>query len=376
MSPMSPMSPIRPMRKLRIAQIAPIWYSVPPKKYGGIERIVHYLTEGLVRRGHYVTLFASGDSKTKAKLLSCRARCLSKDKISWEDFHWSLENLSFAFKRAAEFDIVHSHTGLRTLFFQDLVKTPVLHTFHNPIAGKRKELPPVLEILERRAGQTNVCFISKEAKKICPIKTKRSWLVYNGIDLVLFKFSATSKDELLWAGRVEEYKGIENAIRLAQMAKMRLNLVGKLDPEKKQYFEKKIKPHLSEKIRYLGELSQRELVPLYQSALAFIYPIEWPEPFGLTMVEAQACGTPVVVFDKGSAREVVQDKKTGFVVPFLNEKGEKNYQGLLAALKNIRDIKREDCRAFIEENFTIKKMLDNYEKIYFELTEKHSSLKL
>lgn len=356
------------MRKLKIAQIAPIWYSVPPKKYGGIERIVHYLTEGLVKRGHKVTLFASGDSKTKAKLLSSRPNCLSEDKIPWGDPHWSLENLSFAFKRAVEFDIIHSHTGLRTLFFQDLVKRPVLHTFHNPITSKRKELPPALQILERRRSQTNVCFISKQAKKICPIKIKRAWVVYNGIDLNFFKFSGKAKNYLLWAGRIESYKGIENAIRLAQLAKMRLNLVGKLDPERKAYFEKQIKPCLSEKIRYLGELTQKELVGLYQGALAFIYPIEWPEPFGLTMVEAQACGTPVIVFDHGSAREVVQDKKTGFVVPFLEQKKEKNYRGLLEALKNIGKIKREDCRKFIEENFTIEKMVRTYEKIYFELS--------
>jgi glycosyltransferase involved in cell wall biosynthesis len=278
-----------------------------------------------------------------------------------------LENLSFAFKKVANFDIVHSHTGPRALFFQDLTKTPVLHTFHNPLDSKKKKLPPVLEILKQRQDSTNVCFISKEARRICPAKIKRSWVVYNGIDLDLFKFSGTSKDELLWAGRVEHYKGIENAVKLAKMARMRINLVGKLDPAKRPYFEKKIKPYLNQKIRYLGELSQRQLVPLYQKALAFIYPIEWAEPFGLTMVEAQACGTPVIVFDRGSAREVVQDKKTGFVVPFLDQGGEKNYAGLLAALKNIRQIKREDCREFIEQNFTIEKMVRSYEKIYQEL---------
>lgn len=356
--------------KLKIAQIAPLWYTIPPKKYGGIERIVHSVTEELVKRGHDVTLFASGNSKTSAKLCSARKNNLVKDKIPWSDVFWSLEGLCWAFKKADKFDVIHSHTGLRTIFFQEFSKTPVIHTFHNPITTKSKILPPAFEVLNLHRNETNACFISKQAEKICPVKFPKRYIVYNGIDLNIFKFNSKPKDYFLWAGRVESYKGIENAIIAAEMTGIKLYLVGKLDPEKELYFQKNVKPHLSEKIKFLGELNQRELSKMYAGAIGFIYPIEWEEPFGLTMVEAMACGTPVIVFDRGSAHEVVSDKKTGFVIPFLDKSGEKNIKGIVEAIKNSGTIKRTDCRKWVEKNFTIEKMVDNYEKIYYEIVEK------
>lgn len=359
------------MRKLKIAQIAPIWYPVPPQKYGGIERIVYYLTEGLKKRGHKITLFASGDSKTSAKLDFIRKKHLAKDKIPWSDTFWELANLAFAFSKAKNFDILHCHVGLRGLFFQEFIKTPVLHTFHNPLVSKEKKLPPSFEILKMYREKINACFLSKAAKKLCPIKIPKSWVVRNGIDLNLFKFNPKPKDYFLWAGRAEAYKGIENAIEVAKLTKIKLYLVGKLDPERKEYFEKRIKPNLSDKIRYLGEIPQRKLVKLYQGAIACLYPIEWEEPFGLIMAESQACGTPVIVFDFGSAPEVVKNGKTGFVVPFLNEKGEKNFEELIEAIENIKKIKRENCRFWVEKNFSIEKMVENYEKIYYQILEKN-----
>ena len=358
------------MKKLKIAQIAPIWYSLPPKKYAGIERIAYYLTEELIKRGHKVTLFASGDSKTSAKLISLRKRALAKDKISWSDTFWELANLSFAFKKADDFDIIHSHVGLRALFFQNLIKTPVVHTFHNPVYAESKKLPVSLEILKLYKEETNACFISKKAKKICPIKLKHNWVVYNGIDLNLFSFCPVPKDYFLWVGRCDPYKGIENVIKIAKIARIKLYLAGKIDPERKEYFRKKIKPNLSRNIRYLGEVPQKKLVKLYGGAKALLYPIEWHEPFGLVMAEAQACGTPVITFDLGSTPEVVKNKKTGFVLPFLDKNKEKNIKGIIDALQKINQIKRKDCRLWVEENFAKEKMVENYEKIYYELLKK------
>lgn len=357
-------------KKLRIAQIAPIWYPVPPPKYGGIERIVHYLTERLVEKGHDVTLFASGDSETKAKLISICPRSLAKDKIPWTDTFWELENLSFAFKKAKNFDIIHSHIGLRSLFFQDFIENPVVHTFHSPIYSKSKKLSPPLKILELHKENTNACFVSKSAKKLCPIKLKNSWFVYNGIDLSLFNFCSQPEDYFLWVGRVDSYKGIENAIEIAKLAKIKLYLAGKIDPEQREYFKKKIKPNLSREIKYLGECSQKQLAKLYKKAKAFLYPIEWEEPFGLVMAEAQACGTPVIAFKFGSTSDVIKNGKTGFVLPFFPKNKQESIKMAVKAIQNIDKIKREDCRKWVEENFTIEKMVENYEKIYYELVNK------
>lgn len=358
------------MRKLKIAQIAPIWYPIPPKKYGGIEKIVHYLAEGLKERGHNVYLFASGDSKTKAKLFSDRKKGLAEDKIPWSESFWPTEHLSFSYRninKIGNFDIIHSHTGIRTFFFQGFTKAPTLHTFHNPLGGNPKKLSSALKIMGLYKN-SYVNFISKSHKTLCPVKLKNSYVVYNGIDEKLFAFNQKPKNYFLWVGRVEKAKGIENALKAAKQANIKLKLVGKIDTEKQPYFNRKVKPYLNEKIQFLGEKPQSELVKLYQNAKALLYPIEWNEPFGLVMAEAMACGAPVIVFNMGSAKEVVKDKKTGFVVPF-KKKGKVNIEGLTEAIKNIDDIKRTDCRKWVENNFTLKNMLDNYEELYKKICD-------
>ena len=163
----------------------------------------------------------------------------------------------------------------------------------------------------------------------------------------------------MWTGRICKDKGIENAIKIARRAKVKLLLAGQVQPMYQEYFRKKIKPFLNSKIRYLGEKTQGELIPLYQNAKALLYPIEWEEPFGLNMAESMACGTPVIAYNHGSVPEVVKDNKTGFVV--------KNIQEAVRAVKNIDKIKREDCRKWVEDNFTIKKMVDDYEKVYYQI---------
>jgi glycosyltransferase involved in cell wall biosynthesis len=344
------------MKKLKIAQIAPLWFSIPPKKYGGIERIVSYLTEELVKRGHDVTLFASGDSKTKAKLVSVVNQGLISQGVPWHDWWWNNFNFAFAFERAKEFDIIHSHWNILGANFQKLVKTPVLHTFHN--------IPRAIDhrwrIFDYYKNDINAVFISKSEKRNCPIKFKRNWVVYNGIDLSQFKFNPHPKNHFIWIARVSKAKGIENAILAAEKTGIELLLAGQIQPMMKDYFKTKIKPRLTKKIRYLGELSQKELSDFYGQAIACLYPIEWEEPFGLIMAESQACGTPVIAFDRGSAREVIKDGKTGFVV--------KNIEEMIEAIKKIDQIKREDCRAWVEENFTIERMVNDYERIYYQIS--------
>ncbi|HDJ30421.1 MAG TPA: glycosyltransferase family 4 protein [bacterium] len=360
-------------KKLKIAQIAPLWVSIPPEKYGGIERIVYYLSEELVKRGHKVTLFASGDSKTKAKLVSVYPRALKKDNIPWTDPFWNLENLSVAFRSANQFDIVHSHLDLWALFFQELTKTPVVHTFHNPLYTSSitapERLPTRLKMFQIHRNTTFGCFISKSQRKLCPVKFPHNWVVYNGIDLSQYKFYPQGDEYFAWIARIDPYKGIENAILAAEKAGVKLLLAGRLDKSRRDYFKTKIKPHLGRKIKYVGELSQEELPEFYGRAKAILYPIEWHEPFGLIMTEAMACGTPVIAFDRGSVSEVIKDKKTGFVVPMLDKKGKKNINGIVKAIHEIETIKREDCRKWVEKKFTYQKMTDRYEEVYYKAIE-------
>jgi glycosyltransferase involved in cell wall biosynthesis len=352
------------MKKLKIAQIAPIWYPIPPKKYGGIERIVYYLVEELKKLGHDVTLFSTGNSRVSAKILWWRKRGLAEDKIPWSDYFLEFEHLAFSFSNLKNFDIVHCHTGPKTFFFLNFIKIPAIFTFHNPIKIEMKT--PLFEVAKRYKEKINAVFLSKAHRKFCNFSFKRNFVVYNGVDLDLFKFSKKPKDYFLWVGRVEPYKGIENAIYVAKKTKIKLLLVGKVDPERKIYFEEKIKPNLNEKIQYLGEVSQKKLVKIYQGAIATLYPIEWEEPFGLIMAESMACGTPVIAFDFGSTKEVIKNGKTGFVVPFLKGR-KKNFNGLIEAIERIGEIKREDCREWVEKKFSIEKMVKNYEKIYYQI---------
>lgn len=353
------------MKKLKIAQISPIWYPVPPSKYGGIERVVYYLTEGLVKLGHKVTLFGSGDSKTSANLLFWRKKHLAKDKISWQDFFLEMEHLAFSFSKGKNFDILHSHIGPKSFFFLNFIKKPILWTFHNPLKPEPKT--SLWEIMQRYKDKIYAVFLSKAHKQLCKIKLKKTFVVYNGVDTNLFSFSSKPKDYFLWVGRIEPYKGIENAIFIAKKMDVKLILVGKIDQEKKEYFENKIKPNLNSKIKYIGEVSQKDLIKIYQGAIATLYPIEWPEPFGLIMVESMACGTPVIVFNQGSAKELIKNEKTGFVIPFFDKNGEKNFNGFIEAVKKIKEIKRESCRKWVEKNFSIEKMVKNYEKIYYRI---------
>jgi len=344
------------MKKLKIAQIAPLWFSIPPKKYGGIERIISFLTEELVRRGHKIALFASGDSKTKAELFSLTKKGAISQGLSWHDYYLNLLNHSFAFKKADQFDIIHCHWGVMGAFFQRFIKTPVLHTFHNipTAADLRWEL-----VYKYYQDDVNVVFISESEKRNTPLKFKNSWVCYNGIDISQFKFNPYPKDHFIWVARVCPAKGTKEAIEIAKRTKTKLLLAGQIQPHYREYFETEIKPELNSQIQYVGELSQEELSDFYGQARACLYPISWEEPFGLIMTESMACGTPVIAFDRGSVREIIKDDKTGFIV--------KNVREAVAAVKKIDQIDRRECRKWVKENFTVKKMVDSYEKIYYQI---------
>jgi len=351
-------------KKLKIAQIAPLWFSVPPKKYGGIERVVARLCDGLVENGHDVTLFAAAGSKTKAKLISVYPEPLIEGGVAWSDPFWNLRNLAKAYEMAdkGDFDIIHSHLDVWTLFFQNLTKVPTISTMHNSLYKTGSEINGDfrLKLFNEERNKTNIAFISKSAKKQSKIKFKISEVIYNGIDVRSFKFNPTGGDHFIWVSRIDDYKGIENAIAAAEALKVKLLLAGRLDESQVPYFNTRIKPHLGRSIQYVGELTEKQLSSFYGKAKAFIYPIEWEEPFGLVVAESMACGTPVIAYNRGSMPELIENGKTGFVV-------DSNLNSLIAAMKKVDQIDRRAVRARVEKMFSKEIMVDNYEKFYYEL---------
>lgn len=349
------------MKKLRIAQIAPLWFSIPPKKYGGIERIIAFLCNGLVDKGHKVTLFAPGDSKTKAKLVAPVKIGVKEMGAKWNAYWWNNLIHSMAFENAKDFDIIHCHWIIMGAYFQRMVKNPVLHTQHNiPPTGSLR-----WKTYEHYKNDLNLVFISKSERNNAPIKFKNNWIIYNGIDLSPFKFNAKPQDHFVWVARICPAKGPETAIKIAKKAGVKLLLAGQIQKQHQEYFRTRIKPHLNSQIKFVGELTQKQLGSFYGKAKALLYPIDWEEPFGLVMAESMACGTPVIAFNRGSVPELIEHNKTGFIVDTISE--------AVKAVKKIDQIDRADCRAHVENLFSKQKMVDEYEKLYYKLIAKRSS---
>lgn len=356
------------VRKLRIAQIAPMWVPVPPEKYGGTELVIASLVEELVRRGHDITLFASGDSKTSAKLVSIYPRALLKDGIPWKDISYDIFNVAQAFKRAGEFDIIHSHIDLYDQFFIPFIKTPVVSTMHNNMYASRKTAGRIFTY--RHYRKHNFVSISLKQRENDMVKLNFVANVYNGLNPQKYKFNLKPEDKFIWVARIDEAKGVYNAVLAAEKLGARLDIAGRIDIVKLDFFNNQIKPHLSKKIRYVGEINQKQKPEFFSNARALLYPIEWEEPFGLVMIEAMACGTPVIAFDRGAVSEIVKDGKTGFVVPPLNKGGRVNIRGLAEAMKNVGQIDRKTCRESFDKNFTASRMADDYEKVYEKILSK------
>ncbi len=347
---MSPMT----RGKLRIAQIAPLWLRVPPQKYGGTEWIVYHLCEGLIRRGHRVTLFGSGNSRTSARLVAGFPTNLIAAGIPWTNQLDTLRHLAQAFARSGEFDLIHSHVDLYETFFAYFSRVPVVHTIHNPLYSSRRN-DPRLQILAR-SRWSHFVTISNAQHRVSPIRLHRVGTVSNGIDISKFRYRERAGGHFIWIARVDQHKGIENAIAACRQARAKLTLAGRLDPLQRPYFRRRIQSRLGRNIRFIGEISTAAKSRFYGGARALLYPIEWHEPFGLVMIEAMACGTPVVAFDRGSVREIVKDGVTGFIVQTIPE--------MVRAMKNIDRIDRAACRRWVEQKFTVEKMVDGYERVY------------
>ena len=343
------------MKKLRIAQLVGLTERVPPLKYGGVELVVSNLTEELIKRGHKVTLFASGDSKTKAKLISVYPHSLRKDPSL--KLAYSLLLIEELLKREKEFDIIHNHGGwLLFPFIKYFKKAKVITTLHGRLNTKQSQL--VLGYFRK----LNYISISRSQRKYLP-NLNYVANVYNGIDIDAFEFDDRPKDYLIFLGRISLEKGIEKAIKIAKLAKKKLKIAAKIDPVDREYWEKRVKPQIDRKqVVYIGEIGHTRKVRLLKNAQALINPISWPEPFGLVMIEAMVCGTPVIAPKRASVSEIVVNKKTGFIVDSKNL-----IRDSVKAVLKIDQIDRNECRKHVEKNFTVKSMVDGYEKAYYKI---------
>ncbi len=338
---------------MRIAQVAPLWFSVPPYTYGGTELVVSMLTEELIKEGHDVTLFATGDSKTKAELVSVWPKGLEKSNLNAPFAVFGLMYKELL-RRQKEFDIIHDHCEYYTAPFSAFLKPPIVSTIHNPITEEKN-------ILFKKCPNINYVAVSKNQKRSGPglniVKT-----IYHGIPVERYEFNPEPKNYLLWLSSIIPEKGPATAIEIAKMTGEKLIISGPIFSYAADYFEYRIKPLIDgEQIQFVGESDFEKKVELFKNAKAFLFPIRRQEPFGLVVIEAMACGTPVIAYKEGSMPELIEDKKTGFLVDSAEE--------AVGALKKIKSISREYCREYVKKNFPLRRMVNRYERLYKKIVE-------
>lgn len=357
---------------MRIAVLAPISWPLPPPGYGPWEQVAHNLTEGLVARGHDVTVFAAAGSDISARLVApCphpleawpqeeRRRPQGYDAATgllegppsgrtWEELH-----IATCMERAAagEFDVVHSHLHVHALVYGRLIPCPLVTTLHGS-AWSRASHPVLMAYRE-------FPFVSlSDAERAFLPELNYVATVPNGVRVEQFPFQAQKEDFLLYAGRFAPEKGPDLAIEAARRAGRRLLLAGKREPQYRGYFEQQIAPHLGDEVEYVGDLTQRQLADYYRRAAAVLFLARWSEPFGLVAVEAQACGTPVIATSWGGPAESVVDGETGFLVD--------DAPGAAAAVGRLATIDPAACRRNVEQRFSAEQMARGYEAVYERL---------
>jgi glycosyltransferase involved in cell wall biosynthesis len=339
---------------MRIAQIAPLFEPVPPKLYGGTERVVGGLTEELIRRGHEVVLFASGDSHTSAHLVPCSRRALRLDPAAGDPAAYVSAQVGRVARLARSFDLIHNHVGHLAFALARLVPVPTISTMHG-----RLDLPEIADLFEEF---DDVALVSISDAQRAPLPDARwAGTVYNGIDVGRFTVRERSGQYLAFLGRVSPEKGPARAIEIARAAGMPLRMAAKVDPADRDYFEMVVRPMLNRPdVEFIGEIDEAAKSEFLGNAYAYLFPIDWPEPFGITMVEAMACGTPVIATAAGSVPEIVDHGRTGFICRTIEE--------MIDAVAAVPRIDRRRCRAHVEARFTVARMTDGYEAVYRRVT--------
>jgi glycosyltransferase involved in cell wall biosynthesis len=340
---------------MRIAQVAPLFESVPPRLYGGTERVVSYLTEELVRQGHDVTLFASGDSLTGARLVAGCERALWRDPECRETLPHHVRLMDLVFREAHRFDIIHFHCDYIHFPWLRYHRTPSVTTLHGMV--RRHDLLPLFQ------AYPEVPLVSISGDQRAPIPWA-NWqgTVYHGLPRALHTFRANPGEYLLFIGRISPEKRLDRAIEIARRSGRKLKVAAKIYDDDRAYYQSAIEPLLRESqsfVEFVGEVGGRDKDELIGHAHALLFPIDWPEPFGLVMIEALACGTPVIAWRNGSVPEVIEEGRTGFIVDNLDD--------AVKAVRNAAGLSRGECRASFEERFDAACMASNYERVYQRL---------
>lgn len=334
---------------MRIAQVAPLYLATPPRSYGGTERIIASLTEALVQRGHKVTLFATGDSRTRAELVAYVPQALGFEHLN-ESGAMHVAMLAQVYRRAHEFDVIHSHMDYQALPFAAESTTPTIFTLHGAlnISGYPEALTAFADLP----------YISISNSQRAPLP-QLNWVatVYHGVDVQSYPFNERPGAYLLFVGRISPEKGPERAIAIARKSGIRLKIAAKMDPKDRAYFERSIKPLLNDPlIEYLGAVNEQRKRALMKDALALLAPINWAEPFGVVYIEALACGLPVLTCPLGAAPEILCEGVTGFMRESDDE--------LAEAAQHVGEVSRAGCRAWVEERFSVSQMAENYLTAY------------
>lgn len=332
---------------MKIAILSPIAWRTPPRHYGPWERVVSLLTEGLVREKVDVTLFATGDSITEAKLRSICPAPYEEDK-TLEPKVWECLHISGIMEQSSEFDLIHNHFDFLPLSYSGLINTPMVTTIHGFSS------PKILPVFQKYNGKTDYVSIS-DADRNPTLDYIRT--VYHGIDLEHFTLKETPGEYLLYFGRIHPDKGTWEAIQVARKMGMRLVIAGIIQDQ--EYFAKYVEPHLNERITYIGSVGPAERDTLLGNAYALLHPIYFSEPFGLSVVEAMACGTPVLTFGKGSMPEIIENGINGFIGNDVAE--------MIQQLKDIEKIQRKTCRETVVKRFSQETMVKGYLGVYEEI---------
>jgi glycosyltransferase involved in cell wall biosynthesis len=346
---------------MRIAQIAPLCESVPPRLYGGTERVVSYLTEELVRLGHHVTLFASGDSRTAATLVAACPHALRLHGTCRDHLAPHLFMLEEVVRRADQFDVIHFHIAqLHFPVMRRLADVAHVTTLHGRL--DLDELRP----LYREFNDMPVVSISDAQRHPLP---EAGWIatIYHGLPMEPFTFDPAPGGYLAFLGRISPEKRVDRAIEIATASGHALRIAAKVDPVDRDYFDRQIRPLLDNPlIEFIGEIADDQKSAFLGKAKALLFPIDWPEPFGLVMIEAMACGLPVIAFPGGSVGEVIEDGVTGFVVDTI--------QDAVEAVRRIDEIDRYACRETFERRFSVRRMATQYVDVYQRLVATRSGM--
>ncbi len=342
---------------MRIAQVAPLYESVPPRKYGGTERVVSYLTEELVAQGHEVTLFASGDSETRARLMPCSRRSLRLDPDCVDPIAPHLVMVERVMRQADRFDVVHFHI--------DYLHFPLSARFlgkHLTTLHGRLDIPELRPLYREYPAQPVVSISDAQRRPLA----HANWLgtVYHGLPPSLYTFRPGPGAYLAFLGRVSPEKRLDRAIAIALASGLPLRIAAKVDKPDRDYFQTVIQPLLRQagkQVEFLGEVGGTDKDEFLGNARALLFPIDWPEPFGLAMIEALACGTPVIAFRRGSVPEVMEDGVTGYIVDSVEE--------AVRAVARLDQVHRTACRRVFEERFSAERMARDYLAVYRRLLE-------